>query len=335
MSKKLLVMSTTMILAILWTSITFAQEKTADLSKVSIRFCNQTWESKHDDLIVMEPNEEKNLRLCINNDSELEANASYGFSKGDYSFGTRVCDNRLTDNRFSALFPGTQSREIKLKPLSSIVIEEKIIIPPGMSGMQNGCLMYSVSASNVNLWSMFSMSVSKYWYLDVMVGWEASVKRDIKVLEYSWGYFSTDKKIWSKMNDENNLLLKFIINNKGNISEKIIITGKVYNILWFQKEFSIDPQNVWPANSNEFTTNIGILPIYKWMYTVKYRITNEPQYVFPVSDEKLKQAWTVEGTGNIFIFSRILVGIAIALILFFIKILMPRRQNKDSWQSTI
>jgi len=41
-----------------------------------------------------------------------------------------------TGNKFSILIPQTKERNITINPMTAEKIEEKIVIPPGMSGLQ-------------------------------------------------------------------------------------------------------------------------------------------------------------------------------------------------------
>jgi hypothetical protein len=80
-----------------------------------------------------------------------------------------------------------------------------------------------------------------------------------------------------------------------------------------------------PGATNEFKVSVGVLPVYKWLLSVNLNIKNDPQFLFPISDEKLKQPWYYPETGSIFIFSRIWVGVIIVLILIIYRLFVPKR----------
>ena len=54
---------------------------------------------------------------------------------------------------------------------STEVIEEKIVIPPGMSGLQLGCIGYNlVQPENTLVGGMFSLKIRKVGYMDIVIG---------------------------------------------------------------------------------------------------------------------------------------------------------------------
>jgi hypothetical protein len=63
-------------------------------------------------------------------------------------------------------------------------------------------------------------------------------------------------------------------------------------------------KDIAPSVTSEFVGDIGILPLYKGLFTISYNIINEPQFDFPVSNEKLKQPGYISEKATIFIFSR-------------------------------
>jgi hypothetical protein len=50
--------------------------------------------------------------------------------------------------------------------------------------------------------------------------------------------------------------------------------------------------------------------------------------LFPISDEKMKQPQYIVEIGNVFIFSRILVVVAIVILLIVYKLLIPKRTKQ-------
>lgn len=304
---------------------TYTQE---DMNKVTIRFCNQTWELKHDDLIIVEPWQDKKLRLCISNQADKPVSFAWGYAIGEYnSVASHVCGGDMwPTNRFSILIPETQERKMIISGMTEKVIEEKIVIPPGMSGLQMWCLLYKLSTPDLlSLWSMFNIELRKYGYLDIMVWWESTIKNKIAILDATGGVFSSNKKIKATVDKDNNLTLSFLMENQGNIAHNITMTGKVSNMLGFQKDITLNTTTLAPGATNEFKVSVGVLPVYKWLLSVNLNIKNDPQFLFPISDEKLKQPWYYPETGSIFIFSRIWVGVIIVLILIIYRLFVPKR----------
>jgi len=311
-------------------STTYAQETQTNMEKVTMRFCNTEWELKHDDQILVEPGKESKLRLCANNAGDTPIKFMYAFTEGQYTeWWIRVCDwNFDTGNKFALIIPWTKERTIAMEPKSSAVVEENIVIPPGMSGLQLWCLIYKLEKPDPNQWGMFIVEVGKYGWIDVMVGGEATVKNKINIIKATWWVFSTNKNIKVTVDKENNLIMSVSLSNQGNIAQNVSITGKVYNVLGYQQTFSIDTKKVTPGVTGDFSVNVGMLPIYKWLYSVKLNIQTTPEFLFPVSDEKLKQPQYIVETWSVFVFSRILVGAAIIILLIVYKLLIPKRAKK-------
>lgn len=298
-----------------------------DMKAVAVRFCGEwTWESTHNGTYYVEPGKEKHIRLCIRNAWSKKMMFVYGFSESWIRKGRYCQGDMSTGNKFSVLIPQTKDRTVTIDPSSEKVIEEKIVIPAGMSWLQLGCVGYNLlKPENTNVGGMFSLKIRKVGYIDIMVGWAADVQSSIKVLDMSWGVFTTNKKIKAEVDAENNLKLTFRIANEWNISQSITITGRVTNMLWFQQPFSITQQAVAPGSTNEFSTNVGIVPSYKWFFKISFTVQNDPQFIFPVSDEKLKQPWYISEIWKIFIFSWVWIVVIVVLIFLLYKIFVPRR----------
>ena len=309
---------------------TYAQETQSNMEKVTVRFCNKEWESKHDDQILVDPGKESKLRLCANNAGDTPIKFMYAFTEGEYTdWWIRVCDWHLTnDNKFAMLIPWTKDRVVNMEPQSNKVIEENIVIPPGMSGLQLWCLIYKLEKPDGAQWGMFVVEIGKYWWLDIIVGWEATVKNKIDIVDSTWWIFSTNKKIKATVDKENNLTMSVSLSNQGNVSQNVIITGKIYNMLWYQQTFNIDTRKIIPGTTSNLSVDVGMLPIYKWLYSVKLNVQATPEFLFPISDEKLKQPKYIVEAGSIFIFSRILVALGIIVVLILYKLLIPRREKE-------
>lgn len=279
------------------------------------------------DIVMVEPGQDKKLCLYVANDWPKKMVFEYGFTAWwTTSEGTHTClGDTNTGNVFSMLIPRTKDRSVTLDPMSNKTIEENIVIPPGMNGLQLGCLVFNLKEpATSNIWWVFSMVVRKARILDIVIWWESVVKSSVKVLDSSWGTFTTNKRIKAEVDQDNNMKLSFLVQNDGNIVQEVMITWKIYNMLGFQKDFAVN-NNIAPWATSNISVDVGILPIYKWLFNVKTNIKNNPQFSFPVSNEKLKQSGYTTENGNVFIFSRILV-IAVIVVLFILyRVFFPRR----------
>lgn len=309
----------------------------ADMKAVTVRFCGEwTWASTHDGVYYVDPGKEQNVRLCVTNAGKKKVGFEYGFSESGIWNG-RYCQGDIgTGNKFSILIPWTKERKITIEPMSEQIIEERIVIPAGMSWLQLGCIGYNLlQPENTMVGGMFSLKIRKVGYMDIMIWWEAAVKSSIKILNLSWGIFSTNKKVKADVDDANNLKLTFLIGNEWNISQNITITGRVTNALGFQQPFTAAVKAVAPGSTNTFVVDAGILPSYKWFFTVSYNVQSDPQFMFPVSDEKLKQPSYIADSWKIFIFSWIWVIVWVVLLLVLYKLFVPRRAKPATETATV
>ncbi len=330
MNKKNLLLWLSCVLSIVWLfiNVSYAQEYTeADMKAVYLDFCGDgTGASTYKSVVYIEPGDEKTIRLCVNNTSTKKMFFEYWFSESGIWNGRYCQGNMWTGNKFSMLIPWTKERKVMIEPMTKQVIEEKIVIPPGMSWLQLGCLGYNLlKPENTLVGWMFALKIRKILYIDIMVWGESAIKSSIKVVNMTWGIFSTNKKVKAVVDEKNNLKLNFLIENKWNIAQNITITGKVNNSLWFQQDFSITTKTMAPGSTNEFTADVGILPSYKWFFTINFNVKNDPQFMFPITNEKLKISGYISDTWRIFIFSWIRIVILVVWLLILYKIFVPRR----------
>ena len=311
--------------------------KESDMNNVNISFCDDgTGNLKPEETVYLEANKEKKICLYVSNEWNKKMEFVYGFAMGWFSKSwDPTCDaNMNTGNYFSQLIPQTHERNIVIDPMSYQTLEETIIIPPGMSGMQLGCLVYKLhNPEYKNVGGMFVLEVHRATHFNIVVWWESDVKSNIQLLDSVWGVFSTNKKVKAEVDADNNLTVKFNVKNWWNISQNVTITGKIYNVLWFQNDFSISSKEIAPGATNEFVGNVGMLPLYKWPFTIKFTVKNEPQFMFPISNEKLKEPWYITEKTSIFIFSRILVIVALIVVFILYRALFHRKAKQVIVQS--
>lgn len=330
MSKRFVVFLVSMVgLCIgLGTNYWFAQETYTqeDLDQVVIRFCDKVGDLDLQKTIYIGTWETGKLRFCVYNQSAKEIPVKYTFTTAAYnSVGNRTCGNDEL-----VLIPKQDSRTISLPPFQMIMINEEIVVPPGMKWYQMGCLTAEVGVNEaIDLWGMFFLTMRKAFDFDIMIGGMADVQSKITILPTTGGIFSTNKQIKAQIDEENHLHLSFLVQNEGNVIQNMIVTGKVYNSLWFEKEFSIDPTSIQPKTIGEMTTDVWLLPSYKWLFSVKFTIQNQPQFMFEIEDEKMKQIWSITQEATLFAFSWIIVAILLAALLLLYKIFAPKRKKTE------
>lgn len=289
--------------------------------------------------IFVEPWEKKEICIQFLTASPTPVKIEYGFVAETWDAnGAPTCDSSVTidKNDFAKLFKNDNKREIITQNDTPATIKEKIFVPIWMAWSIKGCISYTTQSPYATwIGWMFNMVVRKVFPMSLFIWSGGSIKNSIEVLKNSWGSYSSDSKIKAIVDSENNLNLGFLIENKGNITQNIIITGKVYNFFWFQKEFSIQ-NGVAPWDKNELVWNIWLLPWYKWLFSVKYNITNTPSFDFDATsiDAKYKQSGYVSGNAQIYIFSWISLIIIIVFILMIFKIFWHKRVKPIQVQQT-
>lgn len=331
MYKKIILISLIVFWWWLLTNYIYAEEYLQDdLKYMTVRFCDKIWDMQFKKTIYVEPGKENKVRFCVYNENPTERiPIKYFFNTATYnSVGNRVC-NEKTDQWDYNLesIPLKEDNTIMVEPLEKKMIENDIIIPPGVKNwLQMGCLRIEIAWSKtIDMGGMFFLKVSKAFDLDLVIWWTTAIKSSIKLLNTTGWIYSTDKKIKAQVDKDKNLNLWFLIENNGNITQNVSITGKIYNDFGFEKEFVITGQNVWPQIIKVLNTNIWLFPSYKWLFYIKYTVTNDPQFNFDVSDQKFKEKWYITGRANIFMFSWIFVIVIILVILFIYRIIVPRR----------
>lgn len=342
MNKKTLVVVLTFFWFFSWILINywFGEKYTeADMNAVSMWFCNEWVDNLKmvEDIIAVDPGKEKSLCLYIANNWDKKMIFEYWFTEwGTTPEWTHMCTTEASnDNKFAMLIPYTKERKVTIEAQSSQTVQENIIIPPGMSGLQLGCLVFNLMVpENTNMWGMFSMKVRKSRNLDILIWWESMVKSHITFLAMTWWSFSTNKKIFAEVDDTNNMKLSFQIKNDGNVSQNVSISWKIYNALWFQKDF-VANNMISPWITTKIDVDVGILPVYKWLFNIKMNVKNDPKFLFEVLSEKLKQPWYSIETWSIFVFSRIRVIICVLILVYIIKKIFFSRKKKNNIETSI
>lgn len=303
----------------------------ADMNAITMSFCDKGLDKLETlwTVVTVEPGKEQNICLYVQNAWDKKMEFEYGFTEwGSTPEWTHMCISAADNsNRFSMLIPYTKKRIVTIDPMSNKIIEENIIIPPGLSGLQLGCLVYKlVKPEWGNEGWMFQIVVQRSRKFDIYVWGETSVKSSVRLIATTGGTYSTNKNFKAVVDKDNNMNVNMVLQNNGNVWQNIEISGKIYNMLWFQKDFS-EKKILMPWNTTEINLNAGILPIYKWLFDVKIDIKHTPMFVFEIKNEKLKEPGFVSETWKIFVFSRTLVIIGAIIVIYILyKIFWHKKQ---------
>lgn len=321
-------------LSLLIVSMLFVWLSKADVQDVSFRFCDDTENKAFGEwkkTFFVTPGEETELCMYFATSSEEPRKILYGFTTAEpREVGSVVCDaDKSWNNDFSKYFVNKEAREFIIDKDNPKTIREKILLPIGMSGVQYWCLAYSLGSFEWTwIWWMFNLVVNKVFPISLFVGNGGTIENNVVLLKNGWGAYTTNKKIKATTNDENGLTLSFLIKNEGNINQNVEITGKIYNMLWFEKTFAAQANNVGAGREQEVIVDVGIIPFYKWFFTTKFNVQYKPNFEFDISnlDEEITKWWVLRDTAQIYIFSWITLIIIMVLLLVLIKIFMPRKK---------
>ncbi len=310
------------------TSFWFAQEGIQD---VSLKFCNDgTGSLTNNYTIMIEPWKQQELCMYVENKSNEAVVVKYSFPKGSFSqWGNQLCD---TSNDFSRFLVDNPNRQLILSWWSSVVVKE-IVNPPLWSlGMYYGCLAYQLGKAEVeNMGGMFNLVVRKAVHLNLFVGGEDSISNTIQLLSVTWSVYSSNKNIGAAINEDGDLIVNFVVKNNWNLTQNVSLSGKLYNPLGFEKPFDVVAKKMLPGDDYQISVNLGIVPFYKGLFSVRASIYGEPLFEFDATgiDEKYKQPTLIKETASLFIFSWVYVILWLIILGLIVKIVLPKKKKVE------
>jgi len=252
----------------------------ADIQWVSFSYCDDSNTSSRTVVVNIQKNESPDLCFSFQSNSSTPVKVVYGFSVWVVTEGTQLCDADMsTGNNFSKLFVNSGDRSIILYGSGPQTVTEKIKIPVGMKWMQYWCFSYAL-ADSISAWAMFNMVVRKAVPLNIFIEWDPTIKNSLTLLKSTWWSYSTNRQVKMEVDKSNKATLTFSVKNDGNIEQQVTITGSLYNIFWFEKDFSSPVTNIIPWETSDIKINIWVIPFYKSFFTVEFTLQNTPVFSF-------------------------------------------------------
>jgi hypothetical protein len=296
---------------------------------VSVSFCNNgTGNTTNKHTIMIEPWEQQEICIYVQNNSSEDVVVKYSFPKASFSpWWNQICS---TSNEFEKFLLDNPNRNLVVSWNSSVVLKETVVAPLGMIWMYYGCLAYQLEKPEVeNMWGVFNLVVRKAIHLNLFVGSEDSISNTIQLAPVTWSIYSSNKNVWANINEDWDLILNFAIKNNWNLTQSGSLEGKLYNPLWFEKTISVPSKKLLPGDMYEASVNLGIIPAYKWLFSVRFTLTSEPVFEFDVSeiDDKYKQSIVIKETWSLFVFSWIYVILALIIVWLIVKIVVPKKKK--------
>jgi hypothetical protein len=154
------------------------------------------------------------------------------------------------------------------------------------------------------------------------------IKNSVELSPVSSDFVSLNKNIGYKY-DWKKLTLLMSVKNNWNVTQSVIISGMLYNALWFQKDFNFWSKSVTPGSSIVFDVDLWIIPFYKWFFSVLANLDSTPIYEFDTSslNKKMLEHTVLQETWTFFIFSWIWIGIILLVIWIIVKLFWPKKKN--------
>lgn len=284
-----------------------------------------------DKMYFVAPGQEKEICIYFYTTSPEPMELNYYFSDTTVNsqWGKSCSTDQSSTNAFSKHFINTGEKKVIVVAEKPALVKEKIAIPLGMSWELNGCIAYSLSKpvnADKSGSEVFAVTVRKVGFLSFFVGSNESIKNDVQLLKNAWWSYSTNSKIKAQMK-EGNMVLSYLVQNNGNTSQDIVISWTIHNIFWFEKIFEGTPTKINPGEKKEIEVMVGILPAYKWFFTVRSSVQNTPVFNFDTSnmDEKYTSSGFQTITWTIYIFSWVSLIIVLLVIAFIVKLVAPRK----------
>lgn len=305
-------------------------------NNLRVRHCDEWVES--DKLatkrsMTLDWDEQKTLCNVFINDSEYDITVKYSYVEA--TIGNSWMPNcSINGGKFAALISPSGPLSFVVPAKSHIVREDKMFLPPGMeAGVMRGCLWYGIESIkwvNNTSTSMFKIENRKVILYEVLVGWASSIKNAVSWERAQSDVFITNKKIKVQKTEEW-IIVSATIKNDSNVDQIINLTGKIYNFLWFEKEFAIKDKKIWPFQTVELPTTIEVIPTYKWIFDVKISVSYIPSLAFEWFDlpEEITKWGNFYETAKIFIFSRYALGVIVIILLVLrsiIKSILPKKK---------
>ena len=298
-----------------------------DVSNVWFSFCDNPDKDK-----IINIQAWWSTELCFNfySRSSDKTQIQYWFSKWfiKNSNWLQLCDQDMSDdNDFSKLFSNSSwnNRTQIVPPQWFVTVHETIKAPLWVNWMVYGCLTFKAAKVNgAQAWWMFEVIERKSVHLNLLIWNTADIKSSIKLLpSQSPKIYSSNKNI--NIQSQKKTSISFLLKNNGNIAQEANIKWRFYNILWFEKNFQTEKYIIAPWTTIEIKKEIWIIPGYKWPFKVSFEIVSTPYIDFQWGnvDQSLKEPIVIQGTSQIFIFSRIWVVLLIIIVSIIVVTFKP------------
>lgn len=250
------------LLCVSW--LTYADDQ--NIWNITVRFCSG---DEHLQSLNLVADNGIDYEICMNfiNSMDSEVKLKYSFVDGTITndeFANKACTIDEVTNFWQFV---TQTEHEIVIPARDIVHQTASVkFPIGMSGVVNGCLVYSIVKNEPDTNtenSMFNVEVRKASFITALVWWD--VYRTIE----------QNNKISRKFSRKDKMLNIMVpISNKGNIDEQTSFSWSIKNILNYNHDFNVSRKIL--ANTDHILLiEIDDIPRYRMFYKLNWTISSE------------------------------------------------------------
>ena len=296
--------------AVLFFGFSFA----SDISFVDAKFCNDKNLSDEINEITL-PTQNNNLCVNFTNISStgiyLDANFINAVVTSD-SIKNRACSNMTQEPSWFGTFVLDKDRAKNfLVPAQSTVKKIfTVVFPVWYQWFSYGCLTYQLAwSARSDDTSMLNIIVRKAKFISYYV-WDAPIDNSVFL-----------DNIYHQVNASGFLALGFSLSNQWNISQSIVVSGTISNMLWYHRSFTWPLYDITALQKKYFTTkdleNQVDVPSYGWLYKVSLTILHKPNITFDLrtKNQKVLAPWFIYAS-----FSLVVWSWQIWLFLFFVLV---------------
>lgn len=311
-------------LLILWTICfwLFSYSHAQSLWDISLSFCSGDQKEQMD--IITQSDIDTEICVEYQNNSNKDITLDINFV--DWALnasGWKSCNIPEDQNDKFTKYMKEPTSEITIPWNSTKKENYTIRYPIWYEWISHGCITYNIKSEEE--WNpMINFVFRKAFSIDILVWWsEVKPKLDITNIYITW--YDTAKQ----------LVLE--LKNKWNIDQEINLTWTIENLFWYSESFEITGITI-SANQNlKIISNEILIPSYKWFFTIKSYLTNNPIFDFDITNTNLETeystAWLTIITNNIMLWNRLYIVLIIIVIALIISLSINHHNRKKTKKS--
>lgn len=290
------------------------------ISYIDVWFCNIPWKVEKDLNIKLIPWVEKDICVQIKNNATVALSLNLEiveWAVTNDNYKNKACKIDWWEF-IKYIVKWRWNDPIEIQANAVVKKNFKMKFPFGMEWIQHWCIAYNVaSVSDPNSKDMFDIVVRKANFMDVFVDNNVEIKNNIELEDITEQSLSSNKKIRSFLDENNDLILSFNLKNSSIIDEKITVTWAISDYFGYSKDFKIDEKIVYSNSKEVFQVNVWKLPEYKWIFKINFNVNYIPDFKFDTKNIKqdILAWWTISQSFSLVLIPWKILWIALAVLL--------------------